>query len=394
VTRSAIVLAAAIAALSCDKKKTDAVEIPEDLRGTYGRDDADAFFLTLGLEVDKDKLRFSEMTMDIVDAKLVGSTFQIDEAEVRWARQDRLPKKCKGTLARQGNRLLVSLFEQQTDAKCETALEGQWTAWRPVEALPESLRGTYGSGSIYSVFEGLKIGETKIELSGGSDPVVIDEAVMYEGRDDHVVLRRVTVGDTVCQGHVSVDDEGQLRAQLDLADPSEREGANPKWCPRLSGERWTIDTTQLPKSPIDNGKVRVEIRGETVSIAAVDGTGLRCEHAILRTGTRSSTDAGRDNIPVGSGHVLMLTRSAPKSGLDACNETLASLAANQCEELFGGPCDEGLLEGFHHDEHAAITCPSHIVIGDATTKGRKVTLLPPTIPNAVCFQMSGDFTGG
>jgi hypothetical protein len=384
-----------------------AVQIPEALRGAYGRSDEDAFFDTLGLEVDVDTLRFSELRLTVKTGKVVGAdSLQVTEAELTWAKDDK-PQSCKGTIARQGNRLLLSLFRMESDSPCDSALAGEWSAWAPVTEIPAGLRGVYGRGDVYASAEGVRIDDKAITLAGAESGLELVEGVAYEGRDDHLVVRKARWLDAECRGPISVT-EDSLSGMLALVEGAEKPEPPPAdtdeeafegrlgagdGCPMISGERWTIDAKALPKAPVDNGKVKIEIRGETVMTSTLDEQGLRCEQAILRTAERKMSQSGSDGIPVMGGTVVVLTPAAPKSGGDGCVARLKNLAANECESMFGMPCDPSLLRGVA-DEELIVQCPTHLVIGEPDSNGRKIAVLPPSVMNAVCFEMTGHFQGG
>jgi hypothetical protein len=386
-----------------------AVQIPEALRGAYGRSDEDAFFDTLGLEVDVDTLRFSELRLTVKTGKVVGAdSLQVTEAQLTWAKDDKPPQNCKGTIARQGDRLLLSLFRMESDSPCDSALAGEWSAWAPVTEIPAGLRGVYGRGDVYASAEGVRIDDKAITLAGAEAGLELVEGVAYEGRDDHLVVRKAKYFDAECRGSISVKEDA-LSGNLVLIEGSEKpepppsdtdeEGQFDGWlgadggCPVMSGARWTIDAKALPKAPVDNGKVKIEIRGETVMTSTLDEQGLRCEQAILRTAERKMSESGRDGIPVMGGTVVVLTPAVPKSGGDGCVARLKNLAANECESLLGMPCDPSMLTGLA-DEEPIVQCPTHLVIGEPDSNGRKVAVLPPSVMNAVCFEMTGHFKGG
>jgi hypothetical protein len=386
----------------------EAVQIPEALRGAYGRSDQDAFFDTLGLEVDVDTLRFSELRLTVKTGKVVGAdSLQITDAELSWAKDDKPPQNCKGTIAKQGNRLLLSLFRMENDSPCDSALAGEWSAWAPVTEIPAGLRGVYGRGDVYASAEGVRIDDKAITLAGAQSGLELVEGVAYEGRDDHLVVRRAKWYDAECRGSISVKEDA-LSGDLALIDGTQKpeppagdtdEEAFEGWlgagdgCPAMFGARWTIDAKALPKAPVDNGKVKLEIRGETVMTSTLDEQGMRCEQAILRTAERKMSQSGRDGIPVMGGTVVVLTPATPKSGGDGCVARLKNLAANECESMFGMPCDPSLLGGLA-DEEPIVQCPTHLVIGEPDSSGRKIAVLPPSVMNAVCFEMTGHFKGG
>jgi hypothetical protein len=391
-----------ILVLCCCKGDEKAAPIPDSIQGAYGRTDADAFYNTLGLEVDVDSLRFSELRLKIVAGTVVGTdSYQINAAELSWAKDDREPRKCKGTIARQGPRLLLSLFREESDAPCDATLAGDWTAWAPVSEVPSGLHGAFGRGDVYASAEGVRIEPKAITLAGAQTSLDLVEGVAYEGRNDHLIVRKATYNGRTCRGSISVTEDGLsggFTAVEDEAEP-EPEGDPPRFgylgdgedCPVLVGTRWSIDTAPLPAKPVTNGKVKVEIRGETVMTTTTDEQGLRCEQAILRTATRRTADSGRDGIPVMGGTVVVLTPAMPSRGAEGCNARLQNLAATECEALMGMPCTEEMLASSGEDS-PVVRCPTHLVIGDPSAQGRKIAALPPTVLNAVCFEMAGHFT--
>ncbi|MEM6291807.1 MAG: hypothetical protein AAGA54_11095 [Myxococcota bacterium] len=380
-TRALVLVTSLFTLLGCDaEKEGGSATIPESLRGAYGRTDADAFFPTLGLEVDVDTLRISELTLKIKAGKEVGTdTFQIDEAELRWANASKEPETCKGTIARHGTRLLLTLFKTDREAKCDSALVGDWEAWAPVESIPESLAGSYGRKDPYARAEGLKLDGTSIELTGRGNAIELEQAVMYASKPNHLVIRKGVFGGRVCQGHIDLVEE-HLEGSLEPAKGSD--GA----CPRVFGHRWSVDTARIPKKPLSNGKVSVEVRGEAVLLKTLDEQGLTCEQAIVRTATRNVADSGRDGIPVMGGEVLVLQDAKPKAGAGACADRLDGLAAAQCEQYLGLPCDEGMLSSVAHGADE-VSCPTHVIIGEPEGEGRKVAFLPQSLENAVCWEL-------
>ncbi|MFN3181753.1 MAG: hypothetical protein ACE37F_07135 [Nannocystaceae bacterium] len=381
-TRRLLTLATLLLApLACGESSGEVAPIPESLRGAYGRTDVDAFLPTLGLEVDVDTLRYSELTVKVVAGKeLPNGSYQVDEAELRWAKDagSKEPKTCKGTIDRQGSRLLLTLFKMGSDAKCESSLDGEWEAWSLVDEIPESMAGSYGRKDPYAVAEGLRLeGKELIPTSG--KPMTLEEAVMFESKRDHVIVRKGTFGETQCTGSIDLVD-GWVSGKLEPVDDS---GTH---CPSVFGQRWTIETGQIPKGALSNGKVSLEVHGEAVLLKSLDEQNLKCEQAILRTANRKVTQSGRDGIPVMGGQVLVLHEAKPTSGASACADRLGGLAMAQCEEYLGVPCDEGMLSAAAH-EADDVKCPSHIIIGDAEGGKRKIALLPQSLENAVCWEL-------
>lgn len=372
-----------LSASACDDKADQAAPIPEALRGAYGSTEIDAFLPTLGLEVDVDTLRYSELTVKILAGKeLPNGSYQIDDAELRWARQSGSdePKKCKGTLDRHGTRLLLTMFKKDSDSKCEGSLERDWEAWSLVDAVPEPLAGSYGRKDPYALAEGLRLQDKQLIPTGSDRILQLEEAVMFEAKKNQLIVRKGVYGNTVCEGSMELSEENVLRGQL---SPTEGSGSR---CPAIFGHRWSINTAQIPKGAFSNGKVSVEVRGETVLLKTLDEQSLKCEQAILRTANRNVADSGRDGIPVMGGQVLVLHAAKPTSGAGACADRLGGLAQAQCEEYLGVPCDSAMLSATAHTADE-VQCPSHIVLGDTEAGKRKVALLPKSLENSVCWEL-------
>ncbi len=376
-------IALLLGAPACDDNAGGSAPIPDALRGAYGRTEADAFLPTLGLEVDVDTLRYSELTVKIVAGKeLPNGSYQIDKAELRWAKDSGSgdPKKCKGTLDRHGTRLLLTMFKMDSDSKCESSLQGDWEAWSLVDSVPESMAGSYGRKDPYAIAEGVRLQDTQIIPTGSEQVLELEQAVMFESKATQLIVRKGMFGETVCSGSMMLSEEGLLRGRLEPL-----EGTGP-FCPSIFGNRWSIDTAQIPKGALSNGKVSVEIRGENVLLKSLDEQSLKCEQAILRTANRNVADSGRDGIPVMGGQVIVLHAAKPTSGASACADRLGGLAQAECEEYLGVPCDATMLSATAHTADE-VQCPTHIVIGDTEGGKRKVALLPKSLENSVCWEL-------
>lgn len=355
--------------------------IPEALRGAYGRKASDAFVTTLGLEVDVDTLRYSGMTIKILEGKaLSDDDFQVTLAELAWAKSDKKPRECKGTIAKQGNQLLITLFKTVGDDKCDPNLNGEWKAWKPTKAFPEALRGTFGSKDPYSREEGTVVEEALLRRTWGSADLELAEAVAFVGVEDELIVRDSAFGETRCRGTIHVEDD-QLSGELEIIPDTEAADA---YCPPLRGQRWTVEANRLPQKTLANGSVRIEMKDGKVILSTTDDQGLRCEQEVLRTSTRSVARSGRDGIPVMGGTVLLLDHAEPKAGASGCQERLGGLASARCEELMGAPCDASMIGG--GAEPPAINCPTHLVLGDPDANGRKVAFLPQDLQTAVCWE--------
>lgn len=354
----------------CAEPAPTAIEIPKDVHGTYGRDASDLELGTMGLEINAESIRFSEMTMIVTEGTMVGDTFQIGRAEVRWKKDDpeKLPKECKGTLAREGSRLLLALFKKDSDEPCESVLKGDWTEWKVVSEFPEAMRGVYGRSDPYGAGDPIVVGASEVTLPYEDRPLVLKEAVRFDGRDGELIVREASIGETACKGAVTLVD-GVLSAGLGECQP-------------LQGTRWTVKSSAVPTGTLSNGRATVTFAGETVTVKNDGGTS--CTQKILRTAPRPTTDSGRDRIPVGGGQVLLLQSSDAEGG-EACAERMKNLYQAECRARFGAPCDESELP------IGKVQCPTHLVVGDAGTKGRKMALLPDDVATVACFDMTGDF---
>jgi hypothetical protein len=354
----------------CDDPVPQAIAIPPEVHGTYGRDATDLELGTLGMEIDGEAIRFSEMTITVTDGKMVGDTFQISRAEVRWKKDEgeKLPKECKGTLARQGARLLLTLFKKDSDDACESVLKGDWTEWHTTAEFPEVIRGVYGSDDPYTTDEPVEVRATDVKLPYGEAPLVLKQAVQFADRETELIVREASVGGLACKGTLEVKDDVLSAA---LGD-----------CPPLQGKRWKVGASAVPEGTMSNGRATVTFSRDGVTITSEGGT--KCTQKILRTGQRPTTDAGRDRIPVPGGQVLLLSASAAEGGA-ACSARMKNLYQAECRERLGAPCPDDELPV------TEVQCPTHLVVGDASTKGRKMALLPDDLATVACFDMTGDF---
>jgi hypothetical protein len=155
--------------------------IPEALRGAYGQNATQAHLATVGLELDANALRYGELTVSVIDGEaLPNGDYNVKAAEAKWEKDKHPTKKCHGTLSRQDDVLLVKLFKDGTEERCEGTFEGEWKAWTKLDAVPESLRGTYGGDARSSQADvGLRLGEREISFTDGGDRVKLDELVVW-----------------------------------------------------------------------------------------------------------------------------------------------------------------------------------------------------------------------
>lgn len=354
---------------ACKDEAPSAIEIPSEVHGLFGRDASDLALGTLGLEIDATSVRFSEMTLTVTDGKLVGDTFHIGRAEVRWTKDgdDKLPKECKGTLERAGPRLLIALFKKDSDEPCESILKGEWSEWKTTTEFPEAMRGVFGGSDPYGSDASLTIGEREISTPGET-PLVLARAVQFVDRKSELIVVDASVGDQACKGTIAVDDD-ELSGSL--GD-----------CAGLYGTRWTVSPTAMPSGMLGNGKVAASFESGKVTLTNQDET--TCTQKVLRTTPRPTTDRGRDHLPVLAGQVLLLEPATPERA-DACAARVTNLYRAECRERMGGECTDEDLPA------PDVRCPTHLVVGDPTGEGRKMALLPADLTNVACFDMTGTF---
>lgn len=359
-------------------------EIPEALRGAYGQNEGQAHFATVGLELDANALRYGELTVTVVEGELMpNGDYLVKTADAVWEKDKHPSKKCHGTISRQDDVLLVKLYKAGTEDRCESLFEGEWKAWAKLDAVPESLRGTYGGDARGSEADvGLRLGEHEISFTDGGDRVKLDELVVWQSKPDQAFVRAATFKGFACKGTIARDGE---KMKLTL-EPGKDAPAGAS-CPSGSGVAWTVDEKFLP-TKIDNGKVTIERNADKLVLRTAEG--LRCEQHVLRTSARSVTGSAYDGIPVTGGAVIVLEHADPSAGAETCTARLRRLAADECMRMEGTPCDDATLDTLSAEP---IGCPRQLVIGDPTQGGHKAALLPATVQSLACWDMSGVFAG-
>ena len=380
-TRAVLLLLVAVTTFGCKDEEPSPIEIPSEVRGMFGRNADDLSHGTRGLEIDAESIRFSEMTMVVTGGKMVGDTFQIDRAEVRWKKDDpeKLPKECKGTLARQDDRLLVTLFKKDSDEPCESILKGDWTEWSRVTELPDWLHGTYGGSDPYDPEPGVSVdGKGIAGHAEGDGTVVLTEGFVFAGKQDQLFVTEAKYGETKCKGSIALNKD-ELSVALDT--PEGVDG----FCPLYGGVRWEVGKGKVPTGKITNGKVTAAFDGNTVTLTNQDTPAFTCKQQVVRTSPRSTTDKSRGDLTVLSGQVLTLARAEPESGAVSCEQRMKNLLMQQCQD-YGGVCDEASLGEIE------VHCPTHIIVGDPSGPGRKVALLPNDVKTVACYDVTGTFS--
>jgi hypothetical protein len=373
-------------ALGCNKEEVhEAQPLPESMRGHWAqREEQLLTGKTVGLVVEEKSLRFSELTLTIVDGKEIGSgNYQVGLAEVVWEKNPKT-KRCSGTIGITGTTLLVKLYEQGSESACESVLAGEWRGLKPATEVPEAMLGTFGVEEAESDFAsvGFTIGKQEISFTDDPERVTIEGLYTWADKPTEVFVSGAKYRGKDCLGSLALL-EG--KAQLSLVERAD----STQFCVSSVGARWTVDTRQLPQKTVTNGKVDVTIAADRVTVVTKDEMALRCELPILRTEARSATESAWKNVPVTGGTIAVLGANEPKNGAAECRKRLENLAQKECEEETGAPCERDVWESF-----ADVTlplCPAQIVVGDPLASGRKIALLPQSRPLQACFDMTGDF---
>jgi hypothetical protein len=381
-TRFAIPLALLIL-VACgkgDAGKND--ELPAALRGNYGLKPEHAQLPTVGLEVDAHALRLGELTLTIVAGEARGDDFDVTRAETRWEKTDKT-RICKGTVSKQGDLLLVRLFNEGSDDRCESALDGEWKPWTRTDVLPERLLGTYGDDArSMNADIGLQLTPKTIAFTSGGAKLDIVEVVQWKDKPDEAILRDSKLDGFKCTGAISRKDDELTVSLVPAADAPE--GFT---CPNGNGKLWKTDPAHLPKAKTSNGKVEIEPKGDKLVLVASD-IGLRCEQSILRTSTRTLAESQNDGLGVPGGALLVLDHATPTGGTEACRERLRNLAQTECSEQNGAPCSPDELQAYTSEE---LSCPKQIAIGEPSGGGHKAALMPRGGEFQACWDTTGVF---
>lgn len=379
---SGLLVLALHGALACgEAAPTAAAELPARLVGAFGQNEAHATMETAGLEIAGTTLKFGELTITITQGAATGTDdYRVDAAEAVWAKDTKPPKPCTGTISRQGNVLLIKLFKQGSDTRCESVLDGEWKAWQVLDALPEDLRGVYGGDARNEQADiGLRLADKSIGFTDGGAAVAIEQVVAWVDKPGTAYVRKATFAGFGCSGSVTRTDDTLALALKPIAG-----APGVATCPNGRGTRWSVEPKHLPKGPIDNGHVTITATGEKLTL--VDRQGLRCVQNILHTAARSVTGSAYDGIPVTGGAVLVLEHAEPEAGADTCKTRLVNVAQQLCAELDNTRCFEanGAVE-------SPIACPRQVVIGDPMQGGWKAAVLPASFASLTCWNMTGMF---
>jgi hypothetical protein len=394
----------ALCSLACNKKdeapSTEPLElIPAELQGVYGRTPADA----PGLKVGATGIDFDQMQLVIHDGKLEGDTVRIERATLKWQKLE--PKTCTGTIAQQGNRLLLDLYEVDgAKQKCDSLLEAEWFRWQPLTELPEALRGRYNVLSVAADrlkleldwFEAEMITQSIHQLPGNDAQVLllIDDAKVEWFDEQGTKLERSCTGTVELADGFLVTDfwvprrfeptpgSPEASDEAVLAKLDEHRAHCQDW--RGRAKKFEVSMDGLPKSPIKKGDVSLSITPEKV---VLDSPALRCEQDLWAT----------ESVPSGygvmGGQRLTLGKAEPTGVSDACRLNMRIW----CERQEGNdavdaatPPSEGVADCMAEVEREL--CPAAIVVQAVSDLRYKFAVEPFAFNELACVATTGDFT--
>jgi hypothetical protein len=394
----------ALCTLACNKKdevlSTEPLElIPADLQGVYGRTPADA----PGMNVTAAGLEYDQMQLTIHAGKMEGDTVRIERATLKWEKFE--PKTCSGTIAQQGTRLLIDLYDDKRE-KCDPMLEAQWSRWEPLTELPELLRGRYNVLTVAADrlkleldwFDAQMITQSIFRLPGNNDEhvfVLIDDAKLEWFDEQGTKIEKSCTGTIeLADGFLSTDfwlpkRQEPVPGSPEASDPAvlaklEEQRAHCKdWQGRA--EKFEVSMEGLPKSPIAKQDVSLSITQEKV---VLESPALRCEQELWRT----------ESVPSGygvmGGQRLTLGKAEPTGVSDGCKLNMRIW----CERQLGNdgkvdaktpPSDE-VAECL--DEIERELCPAAITVAAISDLRYKFVVDPPAFNELACVDTTGDFT--
>jgi hypothetical protein len=337
-----------------------------------------------------------------------GSTVRVERATLAWKKLE--PKTCNGTISRQGDQLLMTLYDSNKDGdKCESTLDAKWLRWEPLGELPELIRGRYGSLLVEPKGMRLDIefvhaemqAEVIRELPGSNDEraeVLITAAKVVSDLDGEPQTFECTGTMTLAEGRMETD--FWVPAPLiptpgtpEAEDPAKQAqlAANEENCDRWDGTayKWEAKLDKLPKRPIASGDLSLAITQQQV---VLDSPHLRCEQELWRTETVESR-AGWSEAQFG-GEMMTVANAEPKRVSDECKLKLRIF----CEQQEGDPSN--IDPSAPPAEHIAACmdytqrqlCPETITVRAISDTRFKVHVEPEVLNRVACVDLTGDFT--
>jgi hypothetical protein len=392
-----------LALLGCKENGEPSTEplelIPAELHGVYGRTPQD----TPGLTVNATGIEFGDLKFTIHEGKLEGDTVRIERATLQWQKLE--PKTCSGTVSRQGDQLLFTLYEVGGGQKnCDSLLEAAWFAWEPLTELPAALQGRYNVLTIAA-------NQLKVELGWFEATMRTDKIYRLHGSNDVRVELLVDDGkilavqedgtsvETTCTGTIKLD-EGWLSTEFwvpkqfqpkpDEADQAvlDKFAAHERTCTDWEGraQKFVVDLARLPKAPISKDQTSLTIAKDKVVLASPD---MRCEQELWQTESVSASYGilGGERMTLGNAEPTAVSKDcAIKQRIwcerDVGNETVGLDTASE-------PADN---VQFCLDELERLMCPDTILVQPVSDIRSKLAIEPALIYEVGCLDLTGDFS--
>ena len=376
--------------------------IPAEIQGIYGRTAEDA----PGMQVSATGLTFKQMTLTIHAGAMEGDTVRVERATLKWEKTE--PKTCSGTIARQGDRLLLSLYQVDgAQERCEATLDAPWARWELLGSLPELVRGRYGNLLIEP--EGMRLDIDWITTSMQAAtiyelPDSNDERADLLIRDAKLVDSTGIVGDFECSGTMKLD-QGTLTTKFwvperlvpEIGSEQDKDAAlqaklaeNELACIKWSGSatKWTVDPAKLPKTKISKGAVSLEIRAGQ---ALLDSPDLRCELPLWRTESVPSKDTWD---PAAGAERMTLGKAEPSMIGDACKLKLRIWCEREAGNEVGkidAASEPSEMVGDCVEDQTRDLCPDQLFVRAISDVRYKLGAGPDSFNQIACVDTTGDF---
>lgn len=402
-----LALFALLGLLGCKKDEgppsTDPIElIPADIQGIYGRTPEDA----PGMQVTATGLEFDQMKLTIHAGAMEGDTVRVERATLAWQQAE--PKTCSGTIARQGDRLLLSLYQVDgAKDRCESTLDATWSRWEPLDSLPELIRGRYGSLLIEP--QGMRLDIDWVSTSMKAVTIYAlpgsnDERADLLIRDAEFVDETGVLGNFECSGTMKLED-GRLTTNFwvprrlvpEIGSEQDKDEAvqaklteNREACERWNGsaDKFIVDLAKLPKAEIAKAGVSLVIRDDKAVFESPD---LGCELPLWRTESVPST-AYQD--PAAGSELMTLGKAEPKHIGDACKLKLRiwceRQAGNDVASITAGSEPDEAVGDCIEDQTRDL-CPDQIYVRAISDVRYKLGTGPESFNEIACVDTSGDF---
>lgn len=386
-----------------EEPSTEPLEIiPADIQGVYGRTAEDA----PGMQVTATGLEFDQMKLTIHAAVMEGDTVRVERATLQWLQGE--PKTCNGTIARQGDRLLLSLYQVDgAKDRCESTLDATWSRWELLDSLPELVRGRYGSLLVEP--QGMRLDLDWISTSMKAVAVYAlpgsnDERADLLIREAQFVDETGILGNFECSGTMKLED-GELTTNFwvprrlvpEIGSEQDKDEAvqaklteNREACERWNGsaDKWNVDLAKLPKTEIRKGDVSLAIRDGKAVFESPD---LGCELPLWRTESVPSDALGD---PSAGSELMTLGKAEPKHISDGCKLKLRIWCERQAGNDVGSIKAESAPDeavGDCIEDQTRDLCPDQIYARSVSDVRYKLGAGPESFNEIACVDTSGDF---